>query len=255
LPAIWIRERECCMCCANTITTDTFFNGKVALCQTLKGYRFSIDAVLLAAVVHPKPGEVVLDLGTGCGVVPIILAFRYPGVRCIGIELQPSLARLAEQNVTANHMQDQIRILHQDMRSIKQDAIEGPVDWIVSNPPYRPTGCGRMNPDTERAVARHEIHLCLNELMQVCRKVLKTGGRFAVIYPVERLVDLLDEMRSSGIEPKWMQSVHSHKDEAAKLVLVQGMMRSNPGLKVSPPLVIYDDHGRYTREVEMTMAP
>lgn len=243
------------MRCANTITTDTFFDGKVTLCQMQKGYRFSIDAVLLAAVVHPKPGEVVMDMGTGCGVVPVIVAFRNPGVRCIGIELQSSLARLAEQNVTANHMQDQIRILHQDMRCLKQDAIEGPVDWIVSNPPYRPVDSGRMNPGAERAVARHEIHLCLKDLMQVCRGVLKTGGRLAVIYPVERLVDLLAEMRSAGIEPKWMQSVHSHKADAAKLVLVKGMMRGKPGLKVSPPLVIYDDHGRYSHAVEMMMAP
>jgi tRNA1Val (adenine37-N6)-methyltransferase len=237
------------------MTTDTFFNGKVALCQSRKGYRFSIDAVLLAAVVHPKPGEIVLDMGTGCGVVPVILAFRNPAVRCIGIELQSSLARLAEKNVMANHMQDRIRILHQDIRALKQDAIEGPVDWIVSNPPYRPVDSGRMNPGAERAVARHEIHLCLKDLMQVCRGVLKTGGRFAVIYPVERLVDLLDEMRSAGIEPKWMQSVHSRKADAAKLVLVKGMMRGNPGLKLAPPLVIYDDHGRYSHAVEKMMAP
>jgi tRNA1Val (adenine37-N6)-methyltransferase len=241
--------------CGNNTTTDTFFNGKVAVCQTRRGYRFSIDAVLLAAAVQPKPGEVVIDMGTGCGVVPIILAFRYPQARFIGIELQLSLARLAEQNVTANHMQNQITILHQDMRSIKPDSIERPVDWVVSNPPYRPADSGRMNPNTERAVARHEIHLRLDELMQVCRGVLKTGGRFAVIYPCERLVDLFGEMRSAGIEPKWMQSVHSRKDDTAKLALVKGIMRGRPGLTISPPMVIYDADGRYTRSVEMMMEP
>ncbi len=236
-------------------TTDTFFNGSVTVHQTRQGYRFSIDAVLLAAAVHPKPGDVVVDMGTGCGVVPVLLAFRYPQVRFIGIELQSSLARLAEQNVTANHMEDQIRILHQDMRRIHQDAVEGPVDWIVSNPPYRPANSGRMNPHAERAVARHEIHLRLDELMQVCRKVLKTGGRITVIYPAERLADLFREMRTAGIEPKWMQSVHSRRDDPAKLVLVEGKMRGKTGLKVFPPLIVYDADGRYTPAVTAMMAP
>lgn len=236
-------------------TTDTFFNGSVTVHQTRQGYRFSIDAVLLAAAVHPKPGDVVVDMGTGCGVVPILLAFRYPQVRFIGIELQSSLARLAQQNVSANHMEDQIRILHQDMRRIHQDAIQGPVEWIVSNPPYRPANSGRMNPHTERAVARHEIHLRLHELMQVSRRVLKTGGRITVIYPAERLADLFREMRTAGIEPKWMQSVHSRNEDDAKLVLVRGVMGGKPGLKVSHPLIVYKEDGRYTSSVEAMMAP
>ena len=243
------------MQCGHDTTSDTFFNGNVTVCQTRQGYRFSIDAVLLAAAVLPKPGELVMDMGTGCGVVPILMAFRHPGVRFIGVELQSSLARLAAQNVTANHMGDKIEILHKDIRSITQDAIEGPVDWVISNPPYRPTDSGRMNPNTERAVARHEIHLRLNELMQVCRGLLKTGGRFAAIYPVERLVELFEEMRSAGIEPKWMQSVHSRIEDSAKLVLVKGKMRGRPGLKVSPPLVVYDTDGQYTPCVGKMMAP
>lgn len=237
------------------MTTDTFFNGSVMVHQTRQGYRFSIDAVLLAASVQPKPGDVVMDMGTGCGVVPILLAFRYPKARFIGVELQSSLARLAGQNVTANQMDDRIQILHQDMRDIKQDAAEGPVDWVVSNPPYRPANSGRLNPLTERAVARHEIHLRLHDLTQVCSRVLKTGGRLAVIYPAERLVALFGEMRAAGIEPKWMQSVHSRNEDDAKLVLVRGVMGGKPGLKVSHPLIVYKEDGRYTSSVEAMMAP
>ncbi|MEJ2154722.1 MAG: tRNA1(Val) (adenine(37)-N6)-methyltransferase [Desulfobacteraceae bacterium] len=243
------------MRCDNKTTTDTFFNGAVTVCQSREGYRFSIDAVLLAAAILPRSGETVLDMGTGCGVVPILLAFRYPKARFIGVELQSSLVRLAEKNVAANHMQDQITILEQDLRAIKQDVVEGPVDWIVSNPPYRPANCGRIPPNAERAAARHEIHLRLKELMQVCRGVLKTGGQIAVIYPAERLVELFGEMRSAGIEPKWLQNIHSRRGDPAKLVLVKGMMRGKPGLKVAPPLVIYGADGQYTPSVARMMAP
>ena len=243
------------MRCEDNMTIDTFFNGKVEVCQAREGYRFSIDAILLAATVHPKPGEVVMDMGTGCGVVPILLAYRHPQVRFLGIELQEALAKLAIRNVTANEFQDRIEIRNQDLRSLSPKEINVTVDWIVSNPPYRPANSGRMNPNHERAVARHEIRLRLNELMTACRKFLKTGGRLAVIYPAERMVDLLGEMRSVGIEPKWLQSVHSRQNEPAKLVLVKGMMRGRPGLKMASPLVIYEPDGQYTPVVDKMMAP
>jgi tRNA1Val (adenine37-N6)-methyltransferase len=239
----------------NRLTTDTFFNGRVKVFQSTHGYRFSIDAVLLAAMVYPKPGEVVMDMGTGCGVVPIVLAFRYPRVQFVGIELQDELAKIAMRNVAANGMQDQIEILNQDVRSLKNEIIGGPVDWIVTNPPYRRAHSGKINPDSERAVARHEIHLSLHELMEVCRRFLRTGGRFAIVYPAERLTDLFYEMRSAGIEPKWMQSVHSHQGDEAKLALVRGMMRGKPGLKVAPPLIIYASDGAYSKAVEEMMEP
>lgn len=243
------------MHCKNNMTTDTFFKGKVEVCQSRQGYRFSIDAVLLAAVVDPKPGEVVMDMGTGCGVVPILISYRNPQVRIMGIELQETLANLAVKNVAANRMQDRVEIHNLDLRSLGSEVIKTPVDWIVSNPPYRLANSGRMNPNTERAVARHEIHLRLDELMSACRRFLKTGGRLAVIYPVERLVDLLSEMRSAGIEPKWIQNVHSRSNEVAKLVLVKGTMRGRPGLKMAPPLVIYEPDGTYCSTVEEMMAP
>jgi len=237
------------------IKMDTFFDGRLTVFQSVQGYRFSIDAVLLAALPQPKPGEVVLDIGTGCGILPLILAFRHPQVRCMGVELQAELADIALHNVAANHMQDRIAIINQDIRSISGDKLAGPVDWIVCNPPYRPANSGRINPNGMRAQARHEINLTLTELMRAARKYLRTGGRIATIYPIGRLVDLLYEMRMAGIEPKWMQSIHSHANEAAKLVRVQGLMRGNPGLEVVAPLVIYGPDGAYTRAVNQMMAP
>ncbi|MGD9223844.1 MAG: methyltransferase, partial [Desulfobacteraceae bacterium] len=158
------------------ITTDTFFNGQVKVHQSVQGYRFSIDAVLLAAVPKPKPMETVMDIGTGCGIVPILMAFRNPHIKLFGIELQDDLAKVARDNVCVNHMQDRITILNHDARCLSNDMIDGPVDWIVSNPPYRPASSGRLNPNNERALARHEIHLSLHDLVQTSRSFLRTGG-------------------------------------------------------------------------------
>lgn len=234
-------------------TTDTFFNGTLTVSQSHSGYRFSIDAILLAAAHQPKSGQKVVDLGTGCGIIPLILAHRHPDSRIFGIEMQPDLANLARSNVDRNRMADRIRILQTDMRLLTPGQVDGPVDLVVSNPPYRKAESGRINPNAQRAIARHEIHLTLEQLLQTVRRILRTGGRFLTIYPAQRTVDLLDLMRHSGLEPKRLTAIHSRRTESAKLILVHGSMRGNPGLIVDPPLVIYNRDGTFTDEVQAMM--
>jgi tRNA1Val (adenine37-N6)-methyltransferase len=240
---------------ADDITTDTFFNGRVSILQSTQGYRFSIDAILLAALPRPKPGDRIMDIGTGCGILSILLAYRNPDIQILGIELQDTLAKLAERNVTTNQMQNRITVFNHDIRNLKREMIGGAVDWIISNPPFRPAKSGRINPNAERAVARHEIHLKVHDLIHNAQKFLRTGGHFALIYPSERMVDLFYEMRAAGIEPKWIQSIHSRRGDVARLMLVKGRMRGNPGLKVAQPLTIYDEDGNYTKAIEQMMAP
>ena len=237
------------------VTHDTFLNGHLHICQPGSGYRYSIDAVLLAALPRLKPGQTLLDLGTGCGIIPLILAFRNREVRITGVEVQPELARLAAMNVANNGFQDRIRIIHEDLRRLSQDRVSAPVDWIVSNPPYRRPVSGRVNPDTQRALARHEIKVNLHQLISTTRRLLKTGGRFAIIYPSERVVDLFSEMRRAGLEPKWMQCVQSHADGDTKLVLVEAVMGGNPGLKIASPLIVYESDGGYSTAVREMMTP
>jgi tRNA1Val (adenine37-N6)-methyltransferase len=237
------------------VTHDTFLNGRLQIAQPGSGYRYSIDAVLLAALPRPKPGQSLLDLGTGCGIIPLILAFRNHDVRITGVEVQSELARLAAMNVANNGLQDRIRILHADLRRLSPDMVCGPVDWIVSNPPYRRAVSGRINPDNQRALARHEIKVNLHQLIGSVRKLLKTGGRFAIIYPSERAVDLFNEMRTAGLEPKWLQCVHSQADGDARLVLVQAVMGGKPGLKIESPLVVYASDGSYSAAVRNMMMP
>jgi len=237
------------------LTKDTFFNGRIKVKQDPSGYRFSIDSVLLANHARPHPGDKVLDLGTGCGIIPLILAYREPNLKIYGVEVQKELADIAGSNVEENHMDDIITILCKDMKELKNDMISGPVDLIVSNPPYRKAESGRINPDMQRAVARHEIKVSLDDITKTARRVLRTAGRFVTIYSAERVTDLLTHLRSAGIEPKFLRSIHSGVKTDAKLVLVAGIKGGHPGVKIGPPLIIYDENSAYTQEVKEMFLP
>ena len=236
-------------------TNDSFFNGRLKVAQFHFGYRYSIDAIILAAFPRLKPGECLIDLGTGCGIIPLILAFRFPDAKITGIEVQMELAQLAQKNVASNKMEDRIQIIHADMRYLSSKKTCGPVDWIVSNPPYRRSNSGRINPNSQRALARHEINVNLEQLLDSTKRLLKTGGRFVTIYPSERTADLISTMRTAGIEPKLLQCIHSRAHEAAKLVLVCGIAGGKPGLKINSPLIIYDENGQYSKAIQEMMRP
>jgi tRNA1Val (adenine37-N6)-methyltransferase len=237
------------------ITSDTFFDGRLQVRQFRKGYRFSIDAVILADHIRPRPGETVLDLGAGCGIISLLLAYRHTETTAIGVEIQPELAELARVNVCANGMQARIRILCEDMKGLQPARLPGPVDWVASNPPYRKTATGRLNPHPQRAVARHEIKVALSDVIAAARRVLRTGGKFVVVYTAERMTEVLHQMQSTGIEPKFCRTIHSGTTTNAKLVLIEGLKGGHPGMVVAPPLVIYRKNGDYTAEIEKMFRP
>ena len=236
-------------------TTDTFFGGKLRINQEAAGYRFSIDAVLLAHHVRPRAGEKLLDLGTGCGIIPLILAYRNPEITAIGIEIQHELADLAISNVNANHMRNRIAVLQLDMRNLKPVMIDGPADVVVCNPPYRSPNSGRLNPDTQRAIARHELKVSLIDVLETAHRVLRTSGRFLTIYPAQRIAELLFQMHLAGIEPKFMRTIHSRLEEKAKLILVGGTKGAQTGMTIGPSLIIYAEEGRYSEEVRQMFEP
>jgi len=237
------------------LTSDTFFNGRIKIKQNRCGYRFSIDAVILAAHVLLQTDDTIVDLGTGCGVIPLILAFQNPEVRICGIEVQEGLAALAVQNVQDNAMGPRIRILCRDMKTLTLGMVSGPVSLVISNPPYRKLNSGRLNPNQQRAVARHEVEVVLLDVIETARRILSTSGRFVTIYPAGRITDLLSQMRSSGIEPNNLRMVHSNRFAAAKLILVEGVKAGRPGVKIDPPLFIYRENGAYTKEVQKMFRP
>ena len=236
-------------------TTDTFFDGKIRVRQNHSGYRFSIDSVLLAYHAVPRSGDKVLDLGTGCGIIPLLLTYRNPEITVCGVEVQAELAELALTNVKENRMDDRITVLCADMKLLEPGITSGPVDMVVCNPPYRQAGSGRINPDEQRAVARHELKINLYDVMKTAHRMLRMAGRFITIYTAERTADILSQMQANGIEPKFIRMIHSGPNTEAKLILVEGVKGGRPGLKIAPALIVYDEKGEYTEEVKQMFQP
>ncbi len=227
-------------------TLEPFGQGRFWLLQKRRGYRFSLDAVLLAGLSVLRPGEQAVDLGAGCGIISLLLAQRYPDCTFVGVEYQESLAKLAAQNVVLNDFSHQIRIIRGDMRSLSAYFSPASVPVVVSNPPYRPVTAGRLNPNAERALARHEISGTLLTVAQTANYLLIPGGRLFLIYPAWRLVTLLSLLRREKLEPKTLRLIHSRPSENAVLVWLEARRGSGEELHVLPPLVIYGPDGRYT---------
>ena len=236
-------------------TTDAFLSGRLQVTQPRGGYRFSIDAVLLAHHVKPAARQKVVDLGSGVGIIPLLLAYRHPRIQVCGIEIQAELSELAVRNAVLNQMADRIAQRCGDMRSVGVKWIGGSADWVICNPPFRRCMSGRLNPKRQKAIARHEIKVNLSEIVDTARRMLRLGGRFSTIYPVERLTDVLVAMRSAGIEPKILRLVQSRQSREAKLFLVEGKKGGRSGVCIRPPLIVYQSEGVYSREVAKMFEP
>jgi tRNA1Val (adenine37-N6)-methyltransferase len=237
------------------LSHDSLLGGRLTVRQPRRGYRFSIDALLLAAHCRPKPRQRIIDLGTGCGVVAMLLAWRHPHVTLCGVELQPELAAAAMANVRDNALEQRVKIVTGDMLAFRGEGFPVPVEWVVSNPPYRVLRSGKLNPDSQRAVARHEIRITLAQVAATAARLLKLGGRFVTIIPCERLADLMVALRSVSLEPKRLRLVHSRREQPARLALVEAVSGAGSGVQVAAPLVIYAAEGGYTPEVASLLAP
>lgn len=232
------------------LTQDTLFGGRLRIRQSRAGYRFSMDAVVIAHHADIHAADRVLDLGTGCGVIALIIARLHPDTTVFGVEIQKDQADIAAENVLDNGLGTRVTILHQDLKTLSPPRTDGAVDVVICNPPHIEKSCGRINVNDGHAVSRHEITITLDELMAVAEKMLTPSGRLIMIYPAERLADLLDRMRAYGIEPKKMTILHTKADANAKRVLIEGVKGGRPGLKISKPLIIHNDDGTYTKAAQ-----
>jgi tRNA1Val (adenine37-N6)-methyltransferase len=221
-------------------TLDTFLGGRIQIIQQRKGYRFSIDAVLLSQFVKLRRDDKVIDLGTGCGILPLLLSQTTKALSFVGVEVQRGLAGLAARNVHLNQLESKISILHRDFRSLKKTFPPGSFDVVLSNPPYRKHLSGRTNPLAEKAIARHEIKGTLDDLISTASYLLPPKGRCYLIYPATRAVDLFSTLRGRNVEPKRVRWVHPHADEEANLILVEALKTSGVELKTLPPLILHE---------------
>jgi tRNA1Val (adenine37-N6)-methyltransferase len=247
-------DRHCRAETQGEYTADAFFNGKLLVRQSLAGYRFSIDAVLLAGFIEPGNGCRVADLGTGCGIISLLMAYRNQNLKIYGLEIQKELADIAISNVEKNNMRGRIEILQGDIKTLDLKKMGGPVDLVVCNPPYRKMDSGKLNPDLQKAGARHEIHGTLEDFIQASSRFLELSGRLFMVYPAERSVDLICTLRQAGMEPKRIQWVHSKAESPAKLILVEAVKGGGPEVRVQKPLTLYQADGSYTHEVQKWMA-
>jgi len=233
------------------LTCDALFNGKLVIYQPKRGYRFAIDAVLLAGLTKVFPDDHILDLGTGCGVIPLILAHRNPGARISGVEIQPELAELAKRNVEANGFSEKIKIYEGDIRRISSDFKGESFTLMVSNPPYRSLRTGRVNPDRQQAVARHELKSSVADVFQAASTLLDHGGRLAVIYPATRLAHLLVMAHDYHLTPKQLTVIYSHAASEARLVHLECRKGAGEELRVAPPFLIYGEDQGYTEAMRV----
>jgi tRNA1Val (adenine37-N6)-methyltransferase len=235
-------------------TLDALFQGKLKFFQSRSGYRFSLDALLLADFMTCRGREKIADLGTGNGVVALILAYRHPSVSITGLEIQPRMAERARRNVRMNGFTDRVTIRRIDVRNVQQAFDPGSFAGVICNPPYRGATSGRISPNAERKIARHEIAAALGDFLRAGAYLLPIRGRMALVYPVHRGVDLLKSMRDANLEPKRLRIVHSFAAASASLLLVQGVKGGRGGIEVLPPLIVYQEGKRYTAEVEALLA-
>jgi tRNA1Val (adenine37-N6)-methyltransferase len=219
------------------------------LSQPERGYRYSLDPFLLAAFCRPRRGERVLDLGSGVGVIGLLLARRHQTVRVTGIELQPSLARHAAQNAHANGLSGRCHVVRADLRDAPRFLPAEHFHRVVANPPFRRPGSGAPSPDAGRSRARIESTFTLADLSRTAAALLRFGGRVDLIHLAERVPEIFAALQAVGIEPKTLRLVAPFARSAPRLCLVSAVKGGRPGLDVLPQLVVHDRPGRYTPEV------
>ncbi|NVL92592.1 MAG: methyltransferase [Desulfobacterales bacterium] len=215
-------------------TIDSFLEGRLRIIQSRQGYRFSVDALLLAEFVSLRSEDLVVDLGAGCGIISLFLAAKREVRFIFGVELQEELASQAKRNIALNGLEGKIALIQGDLRQLP--LAPGSADVVVSNPPYRRERSGRINPQPSKAIARHEITASLDDILAAGTALLKRGGRLAVIYPANRLPEVFARMRMREMEPKRLQIIFPDSASYAELAMIEGRVRGKSGLKILPPI-------------------
>ena len=216
--------------------------------QEKTGYRYSIEPFLLADFMSLLPGQSVLDIGTGCGIIPILLMQREPGLKITAIEIQD--CSQAQKNIQQNGMEQKITLIHGDFLKEAENLEPESFDHIVSNPPYRKIQTGRINPDAGKALARHELSLDMNSLLDKSTPLLKTGGQIVLAYPPERMSETLRELECRSLYPRQARFIHGTFQTAAKIFLVSALKEKKSDFSVAPPLAVYNEDETYSNETK-----
>lgn len=228
---------------------DDLQRGGLRILQKTDGFRFGTDAVLLADFAGVKRGERVADMGTGTGVLPLLLSARAAETTFDAFEIQEEIADMAARSVAINGLEGRIRVHRADCREAAQRIGHERCQLVVTNPPYTRGGAGLVSPQKSRALSRSDSGCTLEEWIAACGRVLQYGGRLCCVFPAPRFLELCDAMRSARMEPKRARFVVARETSSPKLVLVEGLKGGRPGLHVLPMLVTHDAQGGFTPEM------
>ncbi len=232
--------------CFEDETLDTFYRGRVLVLQKKRGYRFAVDAPLLADFIRPRPTDELLELGTGSGIIALLLgikSFRH----ITAIEIQAALADLARRNVAANRQEEKITVVHGDFREYSP---RKKFDVVFSNPPYIGKKTGFLSAIPEKSVAKHELKCDIHEVMRVTAKLLKKNGRAYFVFPARRRDDLRNAAESCGLRLKTLRFVLPRKGAEANLFLAECRFGARE-MRIEPPLMLLDARGGQTPEARL----
>jgi len=228
---------------------DDLNRNGLRVIQDPKRFCFGIDAVLLTGVVRAGRSERLLDLGTGTGIIPILLTAKTKCESFTGLEIQRESVDMARRSIRLNKLDDTVTIDEGDIRLAAGIYKPSAFDVVTVNPPYMPAGGGLVNETSPKAIARHELLCTLEDVISSAATVLKPRGRLYMVHRPQRLADIIMLMRSQGLEPKFLRFVYPHSDKAPNMVLLSASKGGNPMLDVAPPLIVYGPDGQYTHEV------
>lgn len=217
--------------------------------QNKKKFCFGMDAVLLSGFAQVKPGETVLDLGTGTGIIPILLEAKTEGEHVTGLEISPASVDMARRSVALNGLEDKIEIVHGDIREAGSLFKPASFDVITSNPPYMTGQHGLVNPDLDKAAARHELLCTLEDVVKAAAKLVRTGGRFYMVHRPFRLAEIIRTLSEYHLEPKRLRMVYPYVDREPNMVLIESVRGGRPRMTVEKPLIVYEKPGVYTQEI------
>lgn len=228
---------------------DDLHRNGYKIIQNPEYFCFGCDAVLLTGFTKIKKNEVSMDLGTGSGVIPILLEAKTPGSHFTGLEIQEEMAEMARRSVALNGLTEKIDIHLGDIKKIKDNYKESSYDVVTSNPPYMNNGGGLKNAFSPKAIARHEVCLTLEDIISGACHLLRAGGRLYMIHKPHRLVEIFTLLRKYKLEPKTMRQVQPFIEKPPEMVMLEAIKGANPMLKVEPALIIYSENNVYTNEV------
>lgn len=228
---------------------DDLQRNGLKIIQKTDGFCFGMDAVLLSGFVSVKPGERALDLGTGTGIIPLLLSAKTKGEHFTGLEIQTEIMKMAQRSVALNGLEKKIDIIQGDIKEASRIFGAASFDVVTSNPPYMNDAHGLKNPGDVKAISRHEVLCTLEDVVREGTKALKPGGRFYMVHRPHRLAEIITVMRQYKLEPKRMKFVHPFADKDANMVLIEAVRGGGAWLKLEPPVIVYKEPGVYTDEI------